>query len=1049
MDYRKFYIVLVLSLFQVCVGKSLFCITDHGLRGLTGVDAKISAFSLPLDANDLAKVMTLDSEQYPTGYYFGPVAIVADDTKYLFVNHEDISDGIEGIQLIHATTMTDMGIIDLDGHYNFAGIIFDSAHSRIFTITRNTDQLYVFDWDADALTLTEDESSPFTLSQIGDYGCGLAFDEETEILYVTTINYSGHSSYGNLVYCYDAEELAFTHTETIAIAPKVSTAEERLAVAVAVYNDGQDTRYLYTGSYGGNYLVRTDLNHSDDPNYQYEKQVAGLISGIAVDPATGLVYVSMFGDPCDMLALYDTSDWTADPNDAISPEQIITSGLYGPAGLCVPAADISYKPPAFYIDIDPNDAGCIAPTGSNTIYNITWDANDVADANVVVKVMLPVEVDFVSCDPAGGAYDPNDRSVSWVVGAVTGSSDGLCSIETTTSYYAAPGSQTIIRTIMEGDTYYSFDDLVMDICVWGGEIIHVDPCAVRYNNGTTWQDAYTDLQTAIQAAENCDTVVTAIWVAAGTYLPVTPAAFDSDASFELLSDVALLGHFAGTESSPAQRQLDNPAYTSWLKGQIDATHYVKSTVTAADISNAVLDGFKITTRTASVYNHGVDMDNASVLVRNCTIAENYSGIYADQAANVLLSNSLLTGNYNDIYLTDACAVLVDNALMESYYGVYADNESDVRMNRCAVAYQSYNGISCNGGSLLTLHNSEVYENGYANIALSGGSDTEIVNNWIYKSDGPGIAFTGQVSSDFVIRNNTICDNDTYGIYCQSGTIYPAVSNCIIVGNSYGDLYQPASFTSVNYCVLQNGHSGQDNMVTDPCFIDASYTVTFEDPNFPPEVVDPNNYHLAFNSPCKDAGDTAGFYLAEDFDGDARIWFGRADIGADEFTDADLNDSNRVDLADFNMLASVYDTADTACDFNGDSVVDLDDMTMMCQVWLTTQPIGGLTLTMEPDFMVGGQMASMMMPLSVPLGLETLSPEETTAVYYAMDPAETLSARQDQLAADIAMLEDMLYWMDTIALIDPDLPAADQKAWDEFYKALEQQLKRLNHLAQRL
>ena len=707
------------------------------------------------------------------------------------------------------------------------------------------------------------------------------------------------------------------------------------------------------------------------------------------------------------------------------------------------------------LNADPNN-DCVCPfdeTQNNYLtYDISYDPNaDIIDDGILIDY-LPLEVDYESSDPCG-VYDAGAHTVTWQI-------DELATTEvelvTKVNYYAKPGGVFTNEIHIERGAYVcAMDTLDTDVCYegYGTEIIYVNDDANGYDNGTNWDDAYADLQYALDTAEDCNASVTAIWVAAGTYLPVTPATFDSDASFELLSDVALLGHFVGTETSPSQRQLDNPAYTSWLKGQIDATHYVKSTVTAADISNAVLDGFKITTRTAYSYNHGIDMDNASVLVRNCTITENYSGIYADQAANVLLANSLLTGNYNDIYLTDACAVLAGNALMESYYGVYANN-SDVRMNRCAVGYQYYNGIRCDNGSLLTLHNSEVYENEYPNIALDSGSDTEIINNWIYKSGSSGIAFADQVSSDFIVRNNTICDNASRGI-SGSGSLYPAVSNCIIVGNNSGDLYPPASFTSVNYCVLQNSHSGQGNMVADPCFIDASYTFyppgyDPNDPNAPEqEIVDPNDYHIAWNSPCKDTADPCGFYLSVDFDDDARIWFGHADIGADEFTDADLNDSNRVDLADFNMLAGVYDTASSLADFNDDNVVDLDDMTMMCQVWLTTQPIGGLTLTMEPDFMVGGQMASMMMPLSVPLGLETLSPEETTAVYYAMDPAETLSARQDQLAADIAMLEDMLYWMDTIALIDPDLPAADQKAWDEFYKALEQQLKRLNHLAQRL
>ena len=120
---------------------------------------------------------------------------------------------------------------------------------------------------------------------------------------------------------------------------------------------------------------------------------------------------------------------------------------------------------------------------------------------------------------------------------------------------------------------------------------YVNGNATGTNNGTSWGNAYTSLQSAL--ADTC----TEIWVAAGTY---KPAASDRTVSFALKSGVALYGGFAGTETLRSQRNFttkltvlsgDLSANDSGFTNNGENSYHV---VTANDTdASAILDGFTI------------------------------------------------------------------------------------------------------------------------------------------------------------------------------------------------------------------------------------------------------------------------------------------------------------------------------------------------------------------------------------------------------------------------------------------------------------------------
>ncbi|MGE5463637.1 MAG: hypothetical protein ACM3PS_09790, partial [Syntrophothermus sp.] len=124
--------------------------------------------------------------------------------------------------------------------------------------------------------------------------------------------------------------------------------------------------------------------------------------------------------------------------------------------------------------------------------------------------------------------------------------------------------------------------------------IYVNANAAGMNNGTSWTNAYTGLQSALTAAISGDE----IWVAAGTYTPGTA----KSATFQLKSGVALYGGFTGNETTIDQR--DPKDNVTILSGEIGAPSNmgdnIYHVVTASGTNEtAVLDGFTITAGNAS------------------------------------------------------------------------------------------------------------------------------------------------------------------------------------------------------------------------------------------------------------------------------------------------------------------------------------------------------------------------------------------------------------------------------------------------------------------
>ena len=172
--------------------------------------------------------------------------------------------------------------------------------------------------------------------------------------------------------------------------------------------------------------------------------------------------------------------------------------------------------------------------------------------------------------------------------------------------------------------------------------IYVKHNASGSNNGTSWTNAYTSLQSAISNASSGDEV----WVAAGTYKPSAypPGRTSTDTreyAFYLESGVDYYGGFDGTETTRSQR--DYTSNVTILSGDIgtansssDNCYHVLLSINESTAHK--LDGFTITKGYA---NGGT---NATINGQSGIWANNGGGIYS-YVSSLTISNCIFNDNY--------------------------------------------------------------------------------------------------------------------------------------------------------------------------------------------------------------------------------------------------------------------------------------------------------------------------------------------------------------------------------------------------------------------
>jgi hypothetical protein len=444
-------------------------------------------------------------------------------------------------------------------------------------------------------------------------------------------------------------------------------------------------------------------------------------------------------------------------------------------------------------------------------------------------------------------------------------------------------------------------------------VLYVQADAVGAGDGTSWADAYSDLQDALTVAAPGND----IWVAAGTYLPGGPG--DRSATFQLKTGIGLYGGFAGTEASRDER--DPAVHEAILSGDLngndkavlepadmvgDSTRtdnsYHVVTGSGADES-AVLDGFVITGGNANrsgntdgggMINVGTVTVLANPTLVNCrfhgnSADRNGGGIY-NELGDPMITDCVFSENHGDgspigqggggVHNTRGSLTLRrcrfgGNTSIGGGAGLYNYNASTTVIdtsfggNRVVGFGETHNGGGIrNHSSDATIINCTFTGNSapYGGGIHNTGNSSPSVVNCIFtrnEADVQGGGFGSWTGKPTVI-NCTFVENSAVtsgGGLGHAGGSRTTVSNCIFWGNSANSSMQIGGGAVVTYSCVQGGMSGEGNIDMDPLFLD---------PDGPDGLIGTADDDLRFGrqSPCFDGGDDAALPLdSADLDGD--------------------------------------------------------------------------------------------------------------------------------------------------------------------------------------
>ncbi len=300
-------------------------------------------------------------------------------------------------------------------------------------------------------------------------------------------------------------------------------------------------------------------------------------------------------------------------------------------------------------------------------------------------------------------------------------------------------------------------------------VVYVDGAATGANNGTSWVNAFKELQPAIDAAFIATNGE--VWIKAGTYHTTTGT--DRTVRFILKDGVSLYGGFDGSETTRIQRD--------WVSNL---------TVLSGDIG---------------VANDNSDNTNNLLTVQSTSLNNTIDGLTFRENKNDVLNQPISTVNVLSGKIT------INNCTFFNNVGVFGSVIASLH-------------------SELKLYNSTFYNNKNSVTGLlraDGTGNAEIVNCIFYNNSstnsGPGV--TGGIfgSVPLILINNTFYNNFSNGggpgALQWSGSSQVLIYNNIFWGNSNSQIAITVSTTASNNII--DGFPLTNNFTFDPQFVDTA------------------------------------------------------------------------------------------------------------------------------------------------------------------------------------------------------------------------------------